>query len=86
MSQAVLNAAMQACATLDGVIESLFEDEDLASNGAATEIRAELCEAYSGLADVLTAEVGVDVRQLVRDVAAADIEAWRAILRARGLM
>jgi hypothetical protein len=86
MSQAVIDAAMRACATLDSVIESLFEDDGHAGAGTMPEIRADLCEAYNSLTDALSAELGLDTRQLLRDVAAADIETWRAILRAKGIM
>jgi len=86
MSQAVIDAALQACSTLDSVIEALFEEGGLPDAATIPELRAELCEAYNGLTDTLSAELGLDARQLVRDVAVADIETWRAILRAKGLM
>ena len=86
MSQALINAAMRACATLDGVIESMYEDEGLSTNDAGSMVLGELLETYSSLSDVLSTELGLDARQLVRDVAAVEIETWRVILRAKGLM
>jgi hypothetical protein len=86
MSQALINAAMRVCATLDSAIEAMYEDESLLKNDGASETLGELLDAYTVLSGALSAELGGDARQLVRDVAAAEIEAWRAILRAKELM
>lgn len=80
------HAAVQACVTLNGVIDALFEDENLQSNDSIAELRSELCETYAGLCAVLSREFGTDAHVEIQRYIGAEIGATRAILRAKGVV
>ena len=83
MSQTLIEAAVRAGIVLSDVIDSILEDEQLSKNPDAMEARAELCGAYATLVEALSCELDVDAHGLLRTIAAAELEASRAILTAQ---
>jgi hypothetical protein len=83
MSQALINAAVRACATLNDLIESLNENECLEGYDGAQEVRSDACEAYGILIEALSVELGTNAHQMIQEMAVAEVEAMRVILTAQ---
>lgn len=85
MSENLTKAAVQACITLNDVIDALLGDEDIAGHDSMRDIRNELSEAYAGLCDACSREHGVDAHAGIQMYVGVELGATRAILRARGV-
>ena len=82
--ETLTHAAVQACVTLNGVIDSLFDDDDPVSIDNIAEIRSELCSAYAGLCAVLSREFKVNAHAEIQKYMSAEIDTMRAMIKARG--
>lgn len=80
------HAAVQACVTLNGLIDALFDDEGPVSIDNLAEIRSELCGAYAALCAVLSRDFKVDAHAEIQKHMSAEIDTMRAMIKARGAM
>lgn len=83
MSQNLIAAAVRAGIVLSDVIDAMIEDEQLSKDPDAMGLRAELCGAYATLVEAISCELDLDARELLRTIAASELETARAILTAQ---
>lgn len=84
--ETLTHAAVQACVTLNGVIDALFDEVDPPGIDNLAEIRSELCGTYAALCAVLSRDFKVDAHAEIQKYAAGEIETMRAMLKARGAL
>jgi hypothetical protein len=89
MSAPLITAALHACVTLSNAIEATleakFDGNDLGQE-IISEVQSDLVEAYNLLTTQLSIDLKLDARKLVQDLIVADLESWRAVLRAQGVL